>query len=87
MNRAEWRAPVAADVAHRRAGGRARYNLEREIRAMQRRERIRTFYRNRSGIYRGDVQALARWLGVSSSTISRDLTGMTRAGWKPFKRV
>jgi hypothetical protein len=85
MNRAEWHKPISDDEARRRAGGRARYNVQRSIVQLRRHDRIRAFYRKRSAVYRGDVRALARWLGVAPSTISRDLRNLRSAGVLHFK--
>jgi hypothetical protein len=60
------------DQICRRAGGRRRYNLQRQLNAMQRQKEVARLFRE-FGHVRGFQAQLARALGVSESTISRDL--------------
>jgi putative protein kinase ArgK-like GTPase of G3E family len=73
MDRSAWSAPVSDHEAHRRAGGRAHYNTIRKYRALMRQIEVLRLFDVYSGfIYR--VQArIARELGVSRSTVSRDV--------------
>lgn len=73
MNRSAWSAQVTDDEAHRRAGGRAHYNSMRKYRALMRQIEVLRLFDVYSGfIYR--VQArIARELGVSRSTVCRDV--------------
>ena len=64
----DWSAQVPDDVAHRRAGGRRRYNAWRQFMAMYRRHKVAEL------LLGGMKQAqVARRLSVHPSTISRDV--------------
>lgn len=67
-----WRVPTTDSEAHRRAGGRRRYNAERQRQAKQRLEKVLNL--RADGLTQAEI---ARRLGVHRSTVSRDL--------KPFK--
>jgi len=75
MKRATWGKPISAAEVARRAGGRARYNRERQDGAILRRLEIVEFsLRRQLSLYERGAQAeLARVLRVSRSTISRDV--------------
>jgi hypothetical protein len=80
-----WSEPVSDDVAHRRAGGRARYNRDRKVNAYLRRlreiERWGELLKNGGlGLYEhGAKAAMARELGVHRSTVTRDFQAIFRA--------
>jgi hypothetical protein len=86
ITREEWGDWTSDDEAHRRAGGRRRYNAWRQFLALYRRVRLMEIVaRNRMDLWHrnGNQQALARALGVSPSTISRDVRAIleeTRPG-------
>jgi predicted DNA-binding transcriptional regulator YafY len=64
---------LSFDQICRRASGRRRYNLQRQMSAMDRRKEVAkllTLYGRRA---RGVQLRIARELGVSESTISRDI--------------
>ena len=62
----------------RRAAGRNRYNAERRERAMFRRYEIAMILRDHGGIPYGIQARIARQLGVSESTVSRDIWTLLR---------
>lgn len=64
-----WNKPVSAKEAHCRAGGRRRYNARRQEKARRRLETVLNM------LWFTDMtrQEMAQSLGVSESTISRDL--------------
>jgi hypothetical protein len=73
-----WSKTVSPDLAYRRAGGRRRYNAQRQQARDARREQIKVWIladerpcvaANRTGT----VPRLARMFGVHRSTITRDL--------------
>lgn len=64
--------PVSPDVAARRAGGRRRYNADRQADALLRRSRVAELLVE-YGLDRGAQSRMAEELGVHRSTISRDL--------------
>jgi hypothetical protein len=73
---ADWSARTTTDEAYRRAGGRRSYNARRQIMALYRQMRLMEIVaRNRLDLWtrNGTQQALAHTLGVSKSTISRDI--------------
>jgi hypothetical protein len=76
---ADWSAPTSWDDVCRRAGGRRRYNAARRERKMWRRTEIliRTVGVDRR-LYGLQAQ-LARVLGVSPATISRDFAAIRNA--------
>lgn len=99
MSKVQWSAPTTPDVAHRRAGGRRRYNSVRQLEAHLRRQEVAHGLREYGWVH--GVQArLARELGVSESTISRDVAWLmydlspcpmcdspvSRARWKDLER-
>jgi hypothetical protein len=81
-----WSSPVSNTEAARRAGGRRRHNALRHDRAMLRRARIVEEWKHTTMFggpnmfaYGGKVR-LARELGVSRATITRDLA-FIRTAW------
>ena len=72
MNRSDWSKPISAEQAHRRAGGRARYNLQRELAATKRRQWLANTLGGKRP-RRGELADWARRCGVSKATICRDL--------------
>lgn len=68
----DWRAPVTSDEAARRAAGRRLYNARRtEEMLLRRREVVEMLRFNGHGW--GSQAQMARALGVSEATISRDV--------------
>jgi hypothetical protein len=56
----------------RAAGGRARWNRQRQMVALERQAKLAGLIAA-NGLHRGTQQMLARELGVSESTVSRDI--------------
>jgi len=79
MNRSDWSKPISADAAYRRAGGRARYNMQREITAFRRREALVTMLGGYAPT-RGELASVAARLGVSKATASRDVAQLRQMG-------
>lgn len=74
-----WTAPTDAATAHRRAGGRRRYNAQRALLAAYRRTQLVKLLDVHGGLLvRGAQAQIARELGVSRATICRDLTILQR---------
>lgn len=72
MSKVQWSARTTPENAHRRAGGRRKYNSIRQLEAHLRRLEVAQGLREHGWVH--GVQArLARELGVSESTISRDV--------------
>jgi hypothetical protein len=72
----DWQRDVTADEAARRAGGRRRYNAERRLRAFLRLRKVAdVLFATQEWRPRGFIRqaALARQLGVSRSTVCRDV--------------
>ena len=70
-----WSEPTSHEIVSRRAGGRRRYNSERKLAAAERRQQVEALmvcYWNRSDF----LASIARVLGVSVSTVSRDLEAL-----------
>jgi DNA-binding transcriptional MocR family regulator len=72
-----WSAPTDYDLVCRRAAGRRRYNAKRQAEAHKRFKIVLAVTFPTEGHKRGAQAQLARELGVSRSTISRDV-----AKWK-----
>jgi len=77
MKRSEWRAPTGKIDCYLRASGRRRYNAERFYAAFDRRHAM-VAPLIAGGLRRGDVTRIAERLGVSKSTISRDIAMLRR---------
>ncbi|HUW16798.1 MAG TPA: hypothetical protein VMW94_06940 [Actinomycetes bacterium] len=69
----DWSAGTWPHVAHRRAGGRRRYNKLRQDQAAIRRMEVVMLLREFGGWNWGVQKRIAKELGVSEATISRDL--------------
>jgi len=76
----DWSAPTTREIMARRAGGRRHYNSCRRFCAAMRRKRIVTLL----PAYGWRQARVARALGVSESTVSRDLDAM---GWRELARA
>src|SRR5215211_6959729 len=77
--REEWSALTSDDEAHRRAGGRRGYNMWRQSMALYRRMKLMQIVAgNGISLWKrnGAQKMLARALGVSPSTISRDVAAI-----------
>jgi hypothetical protein len=70
-----WRAPKSWDEVCRRAAGRRRYNAERQVGVMVRRWRVLELVKQ-TGLVSGAQRRMAKELGVSEATISRDIDAM-----------
>ncbi len=83
-NVSSWGDYAPDDVVHRRAGGRRAYNARRRDEALLRRSEVARlslhWSRAHSPLQRGKGAWIARQLGVSEATISRDLAAI-RALW------
>ena len=83
----EWSDWTSDDEAYRRAGGRRAYNAWRQSMALYRRMRLMEIAaRNQLNLWsrNGAQKALARALGVSPSTVSRDIKAIL-AEYRPGK--
>jgi len=77
-----WKTEVAwkvtnAEEANKRAAGRRRYNLARQLEARTRRKRLSEVCKG-GRLPHGAQARLAREFGVSEATISRDLAHLRR---------
>jgi hypothetical protein len=80
-NRRPWSEPTAWDEVCRRAAGRRHYNSVRRFRATMRRGEVARLLRVQGGLTaRGTQATLARQLGVSRSTVCRDIAWLLRQG-------
>jgi len=83
---------VSPEVAYHRAGGRRRYNVERQIETIRRQAAIIAHLTKNpfcgSSSFRGINTRLAKMFGVSRQTIHRDISAIMFP-WKPqsFVRV
>jgi len=76
-----WTALTTLDEVRRRAGGRNRYNsLRRDMAAFRRLDVIR-LVRRFHGLRRGVQARIARELGISEATVSRDLQALLHRGY------
>jgi hypothetical protein len=73
-----WSTPTSDTEAHARAAGRRRYNALRRDQAAIRRIKVLQLIADSGGFHRGVQAAIARRLGVSPATISRDVAGILR---------
>jgi hypothetical protein len=72
VRKGSWRAPTSWDEMHRRACGRRHYNSVRTFRATLRRGQVlRLLFR--WGFAHGVQVRIARTLGCSEATLSRDM--------------
>jgi hypothetical protein len=78
VSRREWSASTSTDEAHRRASGRRQYNAVRQFRAILRRAEVAQLL-NQLGYGHGVQVRIARRLGVSPATISRDVAAVLAA--------
>jgi hypothetical protein len=82
MNTKDWSEWTDSRAVYRRAGGRRRYNAIRRLRAECRRVKLARlclkYYPDYPPLARGLQTRLAAELGVSRSTISRDLAYLFR---------
>ena len=72
VTRAAWSAPTSPEVVARRAGGRSRYNKERQARAAARRVLIWHEFGSDLLRRRRVVGDISRAFGISRSTARRD---------------
>jgi hypothetical protein len=78
-NRSLWSTPTSWEEVCRRAAGRRHYNGVRRVLALARRREVARLLRVKGGLTtRGTQAAVARELGVSRSTISRDVAYLLR---------
>ncbi len=74
-----WGMPATWDEVCRRASGRRRYNADRKLQAQMRRLEVASLMQRWGGGH--GVQArIARHLGVSEATISRDVRALLQEG-------
>jgi hypothetical protein len=71
-----WSKPVSAEEAYRRAGGRRRYNRERQINAILRRVEVLDLLK--VGGY--TLEQIGALTGTSTSTAARDVHRLMRLG-------
>lgn len=71
-----WSFPTSPDVAARRAGGRRHYNRRRQTLALIRRTEVCELLDRFPLREWGTVSRIARLLGVSASTVCRDIKAM-----------
>ena len=71
-----WSMPVSPEEAARRAGGRRKYNRVRQAKAFWRRVEISRLMARRGAFEPGYQAELARKLGVSRSTVCRDMKAL-----------
>ena len=75
MRKTAWSARTSWDTVCKRAAGRRHYNSVRALRATMRRRQVLTLLAAGGWTYGSQAQ-IARQLGVSEATISRDLAVM-----------
>ena len=77
-----WSAQIDSVTTHRRAGGRRRWNSYRQLKAKLRQHKVLAIMAEMvlpSGkLHRGMQARIARMLGVSQATISRDIIAVLR---------
>jgi len=78
ISRQAWAQPTSDAAAWARAGGRRRHNATRQARAQLRRAEVARLL-GTLGWRHGTQAVIARRLGVSEATISRDLTALFRS--------
>jgi hypothetical protein len=72
---------LTPEQVNRWAGGRRRYNFQRELAARARREKVRSLMASYGRKARGVQARIARELGVSEATISRDVQSLRLVEW------
>ncbi|HTU88475.1 MAG TPA: HTH domain-containing protein [Gemmataceae bacterium] len=73
---------MEASAIYRRAGARRHYNLVRHLKQTLRRKEVMRLLSCQGALFRRGIQTeLARELGVSRSTICRDIAYLLRLGW------
>jgi hypothetical protein len=77
ISKQAWSHPTSDATAWARAGGRRRHNATRQARAQLRRAEVARLL-GTLGWRHGTQAVIARRLGVSEATISRDLTALFR---------
>jgi len=75
ISRQAWTQPTSDAAAWARAGGRRRHNATRRARAELRRVEVARLL-GTLGLRHGSQAVIARRLGVSEATISRDVTAV-----------
>jgi hypothetical protein len=76
QDRSRWSEPTSDDEAHARAAGRRRHNALRRFRAQLRRVQVLNLAGELGGFHPGVQAQIARLLGVSEATISRDVAAI-----------
>ena len=76
--REAWSASTSTDEAHRRVAGRRQYNATRQLRAIMRRAEVIGLL-DQLGYGHGVQVVIARRLGVSAATVSRDVARILAA--------
>lgn len=76
-----WSNRISNSEAYRRASGRRHYNAVRQLQAAMRMIRVAELSSFVGPVHRGGQAALARELGVSRATISRDVEAL-RVIWR-----
>ena len=80
--RQPWSASTDWETVCRRASWRRYYNSVRRVRALYRRNEVARLLTAQGALFDHGTQArLARQLGVSRSTICRDVAALLREGW------
>jgi hypothetical protein len=77
----EWSKTIDNSAAYRRAGGRRHYNAWRRFIQARRRAEVARLLTCKGALFRRGIQTeLARELGVSRTTICRDVAYLLRVG-------
>lgn len=72
---------LTKEQAYRRAGGRRRYNLKRQDEARTRRDEVSRLLDLYGSKRRGTRARIARELGVSRATVTRDVRAVETLRW------
>src|SRR5688500_17808012 len=75
-----WSAHTSFSEVQRRAGGRSRYNDRRRVAAALRRIQVMELLQSETILTRGTQARLARAVGVSEATLSRDVKALLYSG-------
>lgn len=78
QRRSWWSESTSTDEAYRRASGRRKYNSVRQVRAILRRQEVAALL-GQLGYGHGVQVQIARRLGVSPATVSRDVAALLAA--------